>query len=45
MEWPLEVRVAAVGVTIAAIAYTASQGIIIAAVAGAVFLLIVGLVN
>lgn len=44
-EWPLEVRVLAVCASIAAIATTASHGVIIAAISGAVFLLIIGLVG
>jgi len=45
MEWPLEVRILAVCASVAAIASVASHGVIIAAVAGAVYLLIAGLVG
>lgn len=44
-DWPLEVRVASVCVALAAIAFTASQGVIISAVAAAILLLIYGLVG
>ena len=45
MEWPLEVRILAVCASIAAIASAESHGVIIALLAGAIYLVIVGLVG
>lgn len=45
MEWPLEVRVFAVCASVAAIAVTLGHGAIITALAGAILLLIYGLVG